>query len=531
MITVKLLIFSLSLLLGCCIWNVLSCKSVDFGNGGTACVCDENYCDFIGPAKKPGGNGYVIYTSNLAGLRFNASYGKFIQDNGNSGSKKKHFKHLINKKKHEKRDYDNTILELNEDVTYQSIFGFGGAFTDSTGFNIKSLPLKLQTAIMISYFGMEGIEYNVGRVPIGGTDFSPYSYSYDDGPEDKNLTNFALKDLDYKYKIPFVKEAKILNDELELYGSAWTAPIWMKTNNSTVGGTIKPEMYQTWANYYVKFLEEYEKNNISFWGITTGNEPSLALFPLILANVNTVGWTPDQLAKWVSENYGPTLRNSKYKDIKLMAMDDQRYFLPGLYKVLDGPTNASSYIDGIAVHWYLDKYVPATTLNTTHYKYEDKFILSTEACEGSTRVDKGVRLGNWQRGENYAKDIIDDLNNWVIGWVDWNMAINMTGGPTYVENIVDAPIIVDGKSKVFYKNPMYYAMGHFSKFLPRGSRRISLTGDYTNLDIVAFKKPKGGIAIEILNRYNYSIPLKIRYKNNKLISLNVTPKSMNTVYW
>jgi glucosylceramidase len=124
---------------------------------------------------------------------------------------------------------------------------------------------------------------------------------------------------------------------------------------------------------------------------------------------------------------------------------------------------ASEYIAGMAVHWYWDKFIPANVLTFTHNAHPDKFILATEACSGApvTGGHRGPLLGSWSRAEDYATDIMEDLNNWVTGWVDWGFALDVRGGPNLASNWVDAPIIVNASADEFYKQPTWYALGHF----------------------------------------------------------------------
>lgn len=190
-------------------------------------------------------------------------------------------------------------MTINADLKYQKIFGFGGAFTDSAGININSLTEKSKEYLLKSYFSKSGIEYSLCRVPIGGTDFSTRPYTYDDIKDD-NLSQFNLTFEDFTYKIPLINKAYSLTDgNLRLFASAWSAPAWMKTNDALSGiGYLYKKYYQTWADYFIKFLEHYEKSNIKIWGITTGNEPLNGVLPFI--KINSLGWTPDLQ---VSKNY------------------------------------------------------------------------------------------------------------------------------------------------------------------------------------------------------------------------------------
>jgi glucosylceramidase len=166
-------------------------------------------------------------------------------------------------------------------VKFQTVKGFGGAITDAAGTNIYSLSPEAVKNLIFSYFGVTGIEYNVIRVPIGGTDFSTRAYSYaDETPNDFDLQNFTLQMEDLKWKIPFVQAAiGASNKKISLFASPWSAPKWMKTNNDFKGnGTlIGPEggkYYQTWANYYLKFFQAYQEYGLNFWALTAQNEPT-----------------------------------------------------------------------------------------------------------------------------------------------------------------------------------------------------------------------------------------------------------------
>ncbi|XP_026688399.1 glucosylceramidase-like [Diaphorina citri] len=184
-----------------------------------------------------------------------------------------------------------------------------------------------------SYFSPEGISYAFGRVPIGGCDFSTRAYTYDDIPNDKKLEKFNLTTEDFQYKIPLIQQANRLRGEpLRLVGSAWSAPAWMKTNNALTGrGELKTQYYQTWAQYLIMFLDFYKREQLSFWALTTGNEPINGDLPSFLPFVpkfNSMGWHPKSVATWIANNLGPTLRSSQHNATKILAIDDQRFVLP-----------------------------------------------------------------------------------------------------------------------------------------------------------------------------------------------------------
>ncbi|ETN75848.1 O-Glycosyl hydrolase family 30 [Necator americanus] len=345
---------------------------------------------------------------------------------------------------------NGTLLTLDFTATFQKMIGFGGAFTDSAGINLRSLPKSMQDSILEGYYGSSGLQYTIGRVPMASTDFSTHEYSYADTPGDFSLTNFSLTVEDYQYKVYF---------HSDYYLS------WMKSNGHMKGGGVLKgkeggEYYQTWANYFVRFFEEYHKNGIDFWGLTVQNEPTSGLNPDY--GWQTMYFSAAMERDFVKNQLGPALKSSPYaKDLKLMVNDDQRYNLPEWADTILNDTEAAKYVSGIAVHWYEDLEVPAAVLTTTHQRHPDYFILASEACNGFEPLEGRPNLGDWGRAETYVNDIIADISNYVSGWTDWNICLDMQGGPNWVGNYVDSPIIINAAKQEYYKQPMWYAMGHF----------------------------------------------------------------------
>ena len=296
---------------------------------------------------------------------------------------------------------------------------------------------------------------------------------------------------------------------LKLYASPWSAPSWMKSNDELNGkGYLLPQYYQAWANYFIKFLKAYEDQGITFWGLTAQNEP-------LDGNVqnftfNAMGWNSSTQAQWIVENLGPTLEVEGYSDIKLMILDDQRPLVPKWAREVFAYDHgkALQYVSGVGVHWYADDAGLAFALDQFNDEFPEKFILYTEACNGDRPWDtEKVMLGDWNRGEKYLSDIIENINHWSVGWTDWNLALDLQGGPNWAGNFVDAPIIVDPENGMFYKQPMYYALGHISRFLTPGSVRIGLhKPSDIFIEAVAVKMPlesngHNTLAVVILNRF------------------------------
>ncbi|GBM01723.1 Glucosylceramidase [Araneus ventricosus] len=208
------------------------------------------------------------------------------------------------------------------------------------------------------------------------------------------------------------------------------------------------------------------------------------------------------------------------------------------YRILNDP-EAAQYVSGIAFHWYGEDLFPHKILDITHRKYPGLFYLPTEACTGSAPWEfPKSDLGNWNRGERYAHDIIQDLLNWSIGWIDWNLVLDMQGGPNWVSNFVDAPIIVNVGTNEFYKQPMYYALAHFSKCLPRGSYRIGLEVPSvlsvalgSNFNVAAFQTPQDKVVVIAVNRNKANVHLAV-YDNLKgYLNITVNAHSIQSYVW
>ncbi|CAD0204507.1 unnamed protein product [Chrysodeixis includens] len=500
----------------CMLWFTLvrsadvPCAARAVANNSVLCVCTKDYCDTV-TRDEPSEGKYVSYVSSEGGMRFNKSTGSL-----------KCFE--------ETSKYPT--LTLDPEIKYQTITGFGGAVTDSAGLNWKNLTdSKLMQHLIDSYCGDSGIQYNMLRVPIGGTDFSTRAYAYNELPEnDAALTNFTLAPEDYEYKIPMIKACMAAaSAPIQIVSATWSPPAWMKTNNDFRGySRLKQEYLQTYVDYHYKFIEKYAEEEIPIWGVSISNEP---LHGTIGFNtINTLGWSLDYMAE-VTRSMSSKFRNSAaYKDIKILALDDQRYTLPLYWTTLISIyPDLVDYFDGVALHWYYNRYVNASTITRVMRDYPDKFVISTEACTGAQPTDVlDVDLGSWSRAEEYFVDIMENLNHNVVGWIDWNLCLNTVGGPKWAGSGVDSPIIINAEAREFYKQPMFYAMGHFSKFVPRGSQRINVSVlGQTNIQHVAFLTPSNTVVVLL---YNDGDKTRINIRlGDKEARIKVETKSFTTI--
>jgi len=482
------------------------CVVGQFGYDSFVCVCNATYCDEPGILAPPATGTYALYTSSRDGARLEPSTGAVDTAPGAGAS-----------------------IDVSTAVMYQTMLGFGGAFTDSTGFNLKDLSPAAQDMAMRAYFAPEGIGYSVCRIPIAGSDCSTRPYSYDDVDGDVELLYWALAQEDYDLKFPYLKRAiELSSNEIFFFGSPWAPPAWMKSNGMFNGsGVLLPEMYQPYSEYIVKFVNAYEAEGVPIWGLTPQNEPMSGFEDW---GWNTCGFTDVQMRDWIKNNLGPTLEAAGMRRLKMLVNDFNRGQLPDYVVAMLEDPDSNKYIDGIAVHWYDDDVLPPSILNDTHYVDPTKFMLYTEACEGwNVGGADSVQLGSWPRAENYFQNIIEDINYWSTGWVDWNMALGMDGGPNWANNMLDSPIIVNAATDEFYKQPTFYAMAHASKFIPRDSHRVETVSNAPGVEAAAVHEIRGTITLIIMNTNDATTSVSVNVDSSRYVNIDLPPKSFHSL--
>ncbi|EYC29492.1 hypothetical protein Y032_0006g3002 [Ancylostoma ceylanicum] len=475
------------------------------------CVCNATFCDEL---ESPGVLGYdevQLYTSSEDGDRVLRTTLSF--DTAATSSNRIH---------------------IETEIRHQQIVGFGSTFSDAAAITVSSLSSGAKKNAIDAYFSPKGAEYTLGRLPMGGTDFSLREYSYDDVAGDFGLEQFLLADEDIKYKIPLIKAAQaVSNIDINLFGSPWLTPSWMReivNGEMMLKGAPNGQYYETWAKYYTKFVEAYAARSVDIWGLSVQNEPNAGFGRLANLPNLTMAYTPKLQRDFIKLNLGPVLKSTNAtKDIKLIVMDDQRDAASVWADTIFGDTEASRYSDGIGVQWYSDSAFSTATLGTIHKNYPKKFILGTEA---GFSFDKD-NIGCWDRAEQYAFDIINDMNKFITGWVDLNLFVDNVGGPNRVGLTSDAAIIVDSSKDQIYKQPMFYIMAHFSKFIRPGAHRVQMQmpgGAYGT----AFVNAWGQRALVVLNRAKSgvtSFSISDSSKPGKFLNVKMKPRSIFTAVW
>ncbi len=378
--------------------------------------------------------------------------------------------------------------------TFQTFLGIGAALTDASAEVYAKLPEDRKKEFMQAYYDKEkGIGYSLARTNIHSCDFSSGSYTYvQEG--DGALSSFSV-DHDRQYRIPFIKDAiRAAGGKLPLYASPWSPPAFMKTNNSMLqGGKLKPEFAQSWANYYVKFIQAYEKEGIPIWGISLQNEP------MATQRWESCIYTAEEERDFLKKHLGPTMHKAGFANKKIIVWDHNRDLMVHRANVIFSDPEASKYAWGMGFHWYEDwsgGQPMFQNVGLVHETFPDKNLMFTEGC--GERFDFN-KLEEWYLGERYGRSMIHDFNNGTVGWTDWNILLDETGGPNHKGNLCFAPLHADTRTgKLIYTNAYYY-IGHFSRFVRPGAKRISAAASRSQLLTTAFVNTDRSIDVIVMN--------------------------------
>jgi len=442
---------------------------------------------------------------------------------------------------------NHSVIKLLPEEKFQTITGFGGAFTESSAYLLNRLGKENRKKIIDAYFSKDGANYSLTRTHMNSCDFSLRNYSYSPVEGDKALEHFTIQE-DQDDLIPMIKDALAASKEgFKIFASPWTAAPWMKDNNKWVGGKLLPEYYDTWALFFSKYVDAYKEEGIDIWGFTVENEP--------LGNGNnweSMHFSAEEMNAFVINHLGPKLEADGKGDLKILGYDQNRDHLKDWVDVMYKDEETSKYFDGTAIHWYASTFdwMPEA-LQYAHKKAPSKYLIQAEACVDS-------EIPKWQDDKwywtkeatdwgwdwapekdkhlhpkyapvnRYARDIIGCLNNWVDGWVDWNMVLDRQGGPNWFKNWCVAPVIVDPDKDEVYLTPLYYTMAHFSKYIRPGAKRIGLENSDKDLMVTAAKNPDNSIAVVVFNEGNEAKNINLTLGENS-VNIQISGQAIQTI--
>ena len=427
--------------------------------------------------------------------------------------KKSCFNQTELKAKHFPKRFESQLINLYPEITYQKMIGFGGAITESAGYAFSRLPINKQDSLINEYFSKDGLNYSLARLPIGSCDFSIKSYSY---VTKRNLSDFSIAK-DKQYIIPFLKKAIEKNPNLECLASPWSPPWFMKnTFILFLGGKLRSKYRQAWANYFVKYINAYKDEGINIKYLTVQNEANaIQIWESCIFN------SKDEADFAINYLY-PTLKNNNI-NAKILIWDHNKD------RVLKRATEEFSIkgsneaIAGMAFHYYSGDHFQ--NLKLFKDMYPEKLLIHTEMCTGYSSFKQCDEIPN---AELYAHEIIGDLNSGTNGFIDWNIMLDHEGGPNHKKNFCNSPVMLNTDGSNYIKLLPYYYIGHFSKYVLVGAKRIAYSSYTDKLEITSFKNPDNTFVIIIMNKYDWNIDYNL-WIEDKLVHDSVESHSIITL--
>jgi glucosylceramidase len=408
-------------------------------------------------------------------------------------------------------------IEINPNDVYQSVEGFGFTLTGGSAQVINQLSTSKKQELLQELFGNSTASISISylRISIGASDLNETVFSYNDlpsGQTDTSLAQFSLAP-DMTHLIPLLKEILLINPNIKIMGSPWSPPVWMKDNGSSVGGSLQPQYYSVYANYFVKYIQAMQAEGITIDAITPQNEP---LHP---GNNPSMYMTAAEQADFIKNHLGPAFQTASIAT-KIIIYDHNCDKPEYPIQVLND-ASAKSYIAGSAFHLYGGDISALSIVKNAH---PTKDLYFTEQYTSNT--------GNFDGDlQWHVKNVvIGSMRNWSKIALEWNLANNASFGPHTPGGCTTCKgAITINSSSSFAKNVGFYIIGHASKFVPEGSIRIgsSVVGNLYN---VAFKRPDGKKVVIVVNDGNNSELFNIKY-NGKWITTSLDAGAVGTYTW
>lgn len=377
------------------------------------------------------------------------------------------------------------VVEIDSTVKFQSIDGFGYTFTGGSAYLMNKMGSAEKTALLNELFGNGensiGISYL--RISMGASDLNASVYSYDDlpaGQTDPDLLKFSLSQ-DTLDLIPLLKQILAINPHIKIMATPWSPPVWMKDNANSMGGNLLSQYYRSYANYFVKYINQMKERGIRIDAVTLQNEPQHG------GNNPSMKMDPYEQADFIKNHLGPLFKSNSI-GTKIVVWD-HNCDNPNFPITVLGDPSANQYIDGSAFHLYNGD---ISALSTVHKTFPQKNLYFTEQWTGMN----GTFGGDLQW--HMKNVIVGSMNNWSKIALEWNLAndpayaIHTPGGCTECKGA----LTISGSNVT--RNVSYYIVAHASKFVPAGSVRISST-TISHLFNTAFLTPSGKVVMIIMN--------------------------------
>lgn len=405
-------------------------------------------------------------------------------------------------------------IEIDPGQRFQSILGFGGAFTDASCYLLSRMDSGTREKLLAEFVAPSGLRMSMGRTCIGSSDYSRNAYTFDDTrAPDPDLKAFTIAH-DEAYILPTLRSALELNPEMFFFSTPWSPPGWMKAGGSILGGSMRKKYFASYADYFVKFLEAYRTAGIKIGAVTSQNEVDTDQDGRMPAAL----WGQEYEAGFIKRFLGPALEQASL-DTNIWILD-HNYDLWG--RVMDELSDPEvfKYVDGVAWHGYAGD---PSAMTRVHEAFPSKHAYWTEGGPALTDPDYITGCAKWSC--SFAKI----LKNWARCIVSWNFVLDEKGGPNIGPFQCGGLVTVDSKTGALTRSGQYWAFAHYSKAVRRGARVIASRGEFQELDHVAFLNPDGGYVLVIGNQ-GEERPLACHFRG-KTLHLKLPQNSALTLTW
>jgi glucosylceramidase len=405
-------------------------------------------------------------------------------------------------------------IEVDPSQTFQSILGFGGAFTDSSCFLFNQMRPDARHQLLRELFSPAGLNLSVARTCIGSSDYSLTAYTFDDTPApDPGLVHFTIEH-DRSYILPTLLEAVEVRPDLFLFSTPWSPPAWMKTGDSLLGGSMRKHYFDCYAQYFVKFIDAYKAAGISIRAVTIQNEVDTDQDGKMPATL----WGQEYEGEFIKSFLGPALSNARL-DTRIWLLDHNFNLWGRVMDLLSDP-EVYRFVDGVAWHAYAGE---PGAMTRVHDAFPSKSAYFTEYGPFITDADYLTGWAKWSA--SYAQV----FRNWARCAVGWNLLLDEKGGPNLGPFECGGVVTIDSRNRQLTRSGQYWALAHYSKAVQRGARVIASSSSLPGIEHVAFANPDGTFVLVLTNQ-GKERDMRCTFQG-KALSANLPADSVLTLQW
>jgi glucosylceramidase len=378
-----------------------------------------------------------------------------------------------------------STIEVDPSRTFQSMLGFGGAFTDSSCFLFNQMRSDARHQLLQELFSTAGLNLSVARTCIGSSDYSLTTYTFDDMPApDPGLSHFGIAH-DRAYILPTLREAASIQPDLFFISTPWSPPAWMKAGDSLLGGSMRKNYFDSYAQYFVKFIDAYKAAGINIRAVTIQNEVDTDQDGKMPAAL----WGQEYEGEFIKSFLGPALSSASL-DTKIWLLDHNFNLWGRVMDLLSDP-DVYRFVDGVAWHAYAGE---PDAMTRVHDAFPSKSAYFTEYGPFITDADYLTGWAKWSA--SYAQI----FRNWARCAVAWNLLLNEKGGPNLGPFTCGGVVTIDSKTQQLTRSGQYWALAHYSKTVQRGARVMASSSSLPGVEHVAFANPDGTFVLVLTNQ-------------------------------